>query len=133
MVILKCISKDLMNLPDVESNMYLEGGDARLHTHVMHIRVRGDRKSVSGKQCQVAQELGFNSLSQQEGNRAGGERLCSIPVRAQGNVRCESGKSVGHVFLGHQRSPTMEVFGGFSESETGRRGVKLVRLALCMS
>lgn len=63
------------------------------------------------KQCRIAQELGFNSLQLREEEYL--RWLCSIPVRAQGNVRCESGKSVAHVFPGSPAIIQNGSLGGF--------------------
>lgn len=66
MVILKCISKTWWTCQMLKATRIWKVSDARLHTHMMHIHVKGDRKSVSGKQCRIAQELGFNSLQLRE-------------------------------------------------------------------
>lgn len=122
MLILKCISR--LDEPARCWKQHVSGRWVMRPTHSWCTSVSEETgKSVSGKQCRVAQELGFNSQLREEEQL---RWLCSIPVQAQGN-RCESGKSMV-MFFWSANDPTMEVLGFFWEWDWPQE-LSLVRLA----
>ena len=103
--------QDLMNPSNVESNTYLEG-EWFEPTHSRDANPCQRRQEVSVLENSVGLHRSWVltlQLTEEEYLRW----LCSIPVRAQGNVRCESGKSVAHVFPGSPAITQNGSLGGF--------------------